>query len=118
MVDAFQEHKFYFTKAHFLFLVQESLELTRGGAEKLKYILDLASRCKTGVVPIELLAKQIDKEYSLPPLLQEQGGEVDDGRVQESEDMETENARGGGQEDEELGGEDEEEVWSVPFRSV
>lgn len=68
MIDAFEEHKYFFSKAHFLFLVQESLELARGGHKKIEYILGLASRCRTGVVPIGLLAKQIGKEYSLAPL--------------------------------------------------
>lgn len=108
VVDAFEEYKFYFSKAHFLFLIQESLELTRGGPEKLKYILGLASRCKTGIVPIELLAKQIDKEYSLPPLLQEQEGGISEARVQDSEDMETENDEGGDEKDEERDDEEEE----------
>lgn len=113
LVDAFEEYKFYFSKAHFLFLVQESLELARGGPEKIEYILGLASRCKTGVVSIELLAKQIDKEYSLPPLLQEQESEVDDGRVQESEDMETEDGEGDGQQGDEKQDDEEDEVLHV-----
>lgn len=113
LVDAFEEFKFYFSKAHFLFLIQESLELTRGGPEKLKYILDLARRCKSGIVSIELLAKQIDHEYSLPPLLHEQEGEVNGGRAQGCGEMETENDGGGGEEDEEQDDQKEGEVrWS------
>ena len=111
LVDAFEEHKFYFSKAHFLFLIQESLELTRGGPEKLKYILDLASRCKkSGIVSIELLAKQIDHEYSLTPLLHGQEGGVNGSRGQGCGDMETENGEGGGEEDEEQDDQEEGEV--------
>ena len=47
----------------------------------------LASICKAGVVSVELVANQIDNEYSLPPLPQEQEGGVKDWLAKESENM-------------------------------
>lgn len=110
LVDTLDEYKYYFSKAHFLFLVEECLELNQGGPEKLRYIIGLARRCKTGVVSIELLAKQISREYSLPPLKQEQNGGAEGGQGEEWADMETDNDEGDNQES---GHQDDEEKKEV-----
>ena len=47
----------------------------------------LASICKAGVVSVELVANQIDNDYSLPQLLQEQEGGGKEALAQELENM-------------------------------
>lgn len=89
LADSIERYKKYLNQAHFLFLIQEALEETQGGAEKIKYILALASRCQRGLVSVELLAKKIDKEYSLRPLLREQEVGVKVDRVGGWEDIDT-----------------------------
>lgn len=114
LVDSLEEYKPYLSKAHFFFLVEESLELNQGGAEKLQYILGLANRCKTGVVPNELLAKQINKEYSLSPSLQDKNGEAVRLRGQEQwADMEMDNDEDDNQADEQQDDEEEKEAEEV-----
>ena len=108
LADSFEGYKEYLSQAHFLFLVQEALEETRGGAAKIKYILALASRCKTGLVSVELLAKKIDKEYSLRPLQKEDG--VREGQVDGWDDMDTDIEEVDGQNHEGQDKEREEEV--------
>ena len=97
LADSIEGYQKYLGQAHFLLLVQEALEETRGGAEKIKYILALASRCKSGLVSIELLAKKIDKEYSSRPLLREKEVEVKEWRVGGSDNMDTDTDEAGDQ---------------------
>lgn len=72
LADCFEEYKAYLSQQHYDFLAHEALEESRGGAGKLKYILALARRCKTGALSADILAKQIDKEYHVTPLPQEE----------------------------------------------
>ena len=68
----------------------------------------MASRCKTGLVSVELLAKKIDKEYSLRPLQKEDG--VREGQVDGWDDMDTDIEEVDGQNHEGQDKEREEEV--------
>lgn len=81
LVDCFEEYKEYFSQQHYKLLVHEALEGKRGGVGKLKYVLALARRCKTGAVSVELLANNIDQEYSLTPLRQHQQAREEEGKV-------------------------------------
>ncbi|CAN0472978.1 unnamed protein product, partial [Laminaria digitata] len=89
LVDAFDECKELFSQKHFELLIHSALGKTREGAGKLKYILALARRCKSGVVPASVLAEKIEEEYPASPVPQEQGGGEGDEDVDVDMDIET-----------------------------
>ena len=63
LADSFEECKEQLTPQHYKLLVHEALAETRVGTGKLKYILALARRCKSGAFSAKLLAEKVDKEY-------------------------------------------------------
>ena len=90
LVDCFEECKEYFSQRHYERMIHEALAETREGVDRLKYFLALARRCKSGVVPVSILAEKIDKEYSASPLPQEPEGGEDGEGVDRHEDVGTE----------------------------
>lgn len=111
LAGSFERYKEFLSQTHLLFMVQEALEATPGGADKIDYILALAKKCKTGLVSVAFLATQIDKEYSLSPSLQEKEGGVKEDRVEGWVDMDTDTEGVGDQDDHAEDTELEEEVW-------